>query len=201
MSSSKPIEPETRIRILEAARRLMEEKHGRGVRMRDVAEVAGTSRQAVYDHFGSRANLILETTHYLDAVLNLDERRQPMLDAQTGIEKLDAYINFWGNYIPEVYGLAQALMADRHSDPAAEAAWQDRMAAVYASCSLIVETLEQDGALAEEWSIDSAADMLWTLLSIRNWEHLTIDRRWTQSQYIDYIRVVTQRALLVQKSA
>jgi AcrR family transcriptional regulator len=54
---------ETRTRILEATRRLMEERRGQGVRMRDIAEEVGISRQAVYDHFGSRAKLLVATTH------------------------------------------------------------------------------------------------------------------------------------------
>jgi AcrR family transcriptional regulator len=54
--------------------RLMEERRGRGVRMRDIAEAAGVSRQAVYDHFGTRAKLLVATTHYVDEVRGLEER-------------------------------------------------------------------------------------------------------------------------------
>ena len=52
----------------------MEERSGRGVRMSDVAGMAGVSRQAVYDHFGSRADLMVATVRYGDTVLGLDER-------------------------------------------------------------------------------------------------------------------------------
>ncbi|MBA2782057.1 MAG: helix-turn-helix transcriptional regulator, partial [Rubrobacteraceae bacterium] len=49
MSSAAAKRSGTRTRILEATWRLMEERSGQGVRMRDVAEAAGVSRQAVYD--------------------------------------------------------------------------------------------------------------------------------------------------------
>ena len=127
-------ESETRTRILEATRQLMEEHRGQGVRMRDVAEAAGISRQAVYDNFGSRAKLLVETTHYVDEVRGLEERRRRFREATTGVGRLEAYVEFWGNYIPEVYGMAKALLVAREADEAAAAAWDDRMSAVRESC-------------------------------------------------------------------
>ena len=67
-------DPRTRTRILEATWGLMEERLGRGVRMSDIAEAAGVSRQAVYDHFGSRAELMAATVRYGDVLLGLGER-------------------------------------------------------------------------------------------------------------------------------
>ncbi len=56
MMSSENIE--TRTRILDATVRMLEEQGGRGVRMGDIAKAAGISRQAVYLHFSSRAELL-----------------------------------------------------------------------------------------------------------------------------------------------
>ena len=53
---------------------MMEERVGRNVRMGDVAKRAGVSRQAVYDHFGSRAELMVATVRYGDGVLGLNGR-------------------------------------------------------------------------------------------------------------------------------
>jgi AcrR family transcriptional regulator len=55
------MDSETRNRILEATQRLMEERRGQGVRMRDIADAATLSRQAVYDYFGSRTKLLVAT--------------------------------------------------------------------------------------------------------------------------------------------
>jgi AcrR family transcriptional regulator len=183
----------TRTRILEATRRLMEEHRGRGVRMRDVAQAAGVSRQAVYDHFGSRAKLLVETTHYVDEVEGLEERRRRFQEASTGVGRLEAYVEFWGNYIPEVYGMAKALLADRETDEAAAAAWDDRMGAVRESCRITIEALHRDGMLAPEWSREEAVDLLWTLLSIRNWEQLTIECGWSTSEYVDRMQQLAKR--------
>ncbi len=64
----------------------MEERLGRGVRMSDIAEAAGVSRQAVYDHFGSRAELMAATVRYGDVVLGLDERLRRYRAATGGAE-------------------------------------------------------------------------------------------------------------------
>jgi AcrR family transcriptional regulator len=187
---------ETRTRILEATRRLMEERRGRDVRMRDIADAASVSRQAVYDHFGSRAKLLVETTHYVDEVRRLEERRRRFREATGGVERLEAYVEFWGNYIPEVYGMARALLAAREADEAAAAAWDDRMGAVRESCRLTVEALQRDGMLAPELSRDEAVDLMWTMLSIRNWELLTIECRWSQEQYVGQMQELLKRALV-----
>jgi AcrR family transcriptional regulator len=189
-------ELETRDRILEATTRLMEERRGHGVRMRDIADAAGISRQAVYDHFGSRAKLLVATTHYVDEVRGLRERRRRFQAATTGVEHLEAYVEFWGNYIPEVYGMARALLAARETDEAAAAAWDDRMGAVRESCRTTIEALHRDGTLAPEWSRDEAIDLMWTMLSIRNWEQLTIECGWSISQYVGRMQKLLKRALV-----
>src|SRR5918997_1264785 len=103
-------ESETRTRILEATWQLMEERNGQGVRMRDVAEAAGISRQAVYDHFGSRAELMVETARYGDQVRGLDERLRRYRAASTGVERLEAVGQVLGDYLPGSYGVARALL-------------------------------------------------------------------------------------------
>jgi AcrR family transcriptional regulator len=189
-------ESETRTRILEATRRLTEEYRGQGVRMRHVAEAAGVSRQAVYDHFGSRAKLLVETTHYVDEVRGLEERRRHFREATTGVGRLEAYVEFWGNYIPEVYGMAKALMVARETDEAAAAAWDDRMSAVRESCRRTIEALHSDGMLAPEWSRDVAVVLMWTMLSIRNWESLTIECGWSTNQYVSRMQKLLKRTFV-----
>jgi AcrR family transcriptional regulator len=196
MSRDEPKESGTRTRILEATRRLMEERRGRGVRMSDVAEAAGVSRQAVYLHFASRAELMVATVRYGDRMLGLEERRRRFRAARGGVELLEAYVDFWCNYIPEIYGVARALLEARESDEAAAAAWDDRIDAVRASCRDIIEALHRDGMLASEWSFEEATDLLWTMLSIRNWESLTIECGWSQGQYVDRVRELARRTFV-----
>src|ERR687890_1923103 len=95
-------DPKTRTRILEATWRLMVGRNGRGVRMRDVAEEAGVSRQAVYDHFGSRAELMVATARYGDEVRGLEGRLAGYRAASGGGGRVEGVVGVWGDFIPEI---------------------------------------------------------------------------------------------------
>jgi AcrR family transcriptional regulator len=164
----------------------MEERNGQGVSMSDVAGAAGVSRQAVYDHFGSRADLMVATVRHGDEVLGYRA-------ATGGTERLGAFVEFWGNYVPEIHGIARALLSARENDEAVAAAWDDRMGVVYEACRDIAERLHGDGMLASGWSLDEAADVLWTMLSIRSWESLVLERGWPMSRYVGRMQELTRR--------
>lgn len=186
---------DTRERILEAAWTLLEEGSGQGVRMADVAKQAGISRQAVYLHFPSRADLLIATTRHIDTVKDVEGRLADSRAAARGLDRLDAVIAAWGNYIPEVHGVCSALMAMRDSDAAAAAAWDDRMAALRDGCAAAVRDLAADGCLRSEFEAEEATDLLWTLMSVRNWEHLTVDCGWSQARYVDAVTMMARRVL------
>ena len=186
----------TRDRILQSAWRLLETDPGHGVRMSDIAKDAGISRQALYLHYPTRADLLIATTRYLDEIKNVDERLAPSRSAETGPERLDAFIEAWGNYVPEIYGVAKALLAMKDSDEAADAAWNDRMQAVRHGCKVAVKALARDKLLVADLTEKQATDLLWTWLSIRNWEHLTRACGWSQQQYIRFLKSSARRMLL-----
>lgn len=200
MSSSEAKEvkesEKTRTRILGATWRLMEEQNGQGVRMSDVAKAAGISRQAVYLHFTSRAELMVATARYGDEVRGLDERLRRYRAATGGVERLEAYVEFWGDYVPEIHGIARAMLAARETDEAVAAAWDDRMGVVHEACRNIIERLHRDRMLAPDWSPEEAADLLWTMLSIRNWESLTLECGWSTTQYVGRMQELVKRTFL-----
>ncbi len=184
---------ETRIRILEASVRMLVEHGGRGVRMGDIAKETGISRQAVYLHFASRAELLNATTKYRDEILDLDRRLAPSRAAKCGVKRLALYIEFWGNYVPEIYGVAKALLLAKDTDDAAAAAWQDRMSAMRDGCRAAIETLHSDGKLAPVWTPKRATDALWTMLLLPNWENLTAECGWSTQQYVDWMQLMAEQ--------
>ncbi|VAV86364.1 Transcriptional regulator, AcrR family [hydrothermal vent metagenome] len=193
--SSKNID--TRKRILMASWDLLVTEQGCDARMSDIARRAGVSRQALYLHFKSRAELLFATVLYIDDEKGATARLEVCRAAKTGRERLEAFIDAWGNYIPEIYGVAKALLAARESDPAAAEAWDDRMHTVRAECEAAVTALSQDGRLSPDFTIERATDTLWTLLSVRNWEQLTRDCGWSQEDYIKNMKH-NARVLLVK---
>jgi AcrR family transcriptional regulator len=189
-------ESETRRKILEATLRLMEQNRGQGVRMSDIAAAAKVSRQALYLHFSSRAELLIATTNYGDEIYGLTDRLQPWREAAGGLELLKEFVKFWGNYIPEIYGIAKALMETRETDDAANAAWNERMATLQNGCRTTIIALERDGMLASEWDCDTAGEVFWGLLSVRNWELFTNDCGWSTEKYVSHMQTLALRAFV-----
>ena len=187
---------DTRTRVLEVTVRMLEEHGGRGVRMGDIAKAAGISRQAVYLHFASRADLLVAATKYLDEVLEIDRRLAPSRAAKSGVERLALYIDCWGNYIPEIYGVAKALLLAQDSDEAAAAAWKDRMLAMRDGCRAAIDALLTDGTLASGWTPERATDTLWTMLLVPNWEHLTAECGWSTQEYVRCMKTVAERTFV-----
>jgi AcrR family transcriptional regulator len=188
--------PETRKRILEATWRLMEKKHGQGVWIEDIAKAAKVSRQAIYLHFGSRADLLIATVRHVDEVMGVDGRLKKVNASNVGTEIVDALVEFWGKYLPEIYGLAKALLAVYDTDKDAAAAWDDRMAALQEGCRKTVECLKREGSLASGWEPDEAANLMWAMLAVEVWENLTMRRGWSNNQYIRRMQTVMKRTFV-----
>ena len=164
--------------------------------MSDIAKAVGISRQAIYLHFPKRADLLIASTRHLDEVMDADGRLAKSRSAKSGVERLDAYIDAWGNYIPEIYGVAKALLAMKDTDEEASMAWRDRMQAMREGCDAAVSHLKRDGNLTKTLTQKQAVDWLWTMLSVRNWEQLTVECGWTQAQYIKFTKSAARSVLV-----
>lgn len=191
-----PSKINTRTRILTATWHLLEENPGQDVHMRDIAKKVGISRQAVYLHFASRTELMIATMDYVDEVKGLNERLDRLNTISSAMELLDACVDVWGNYIPEIYGLAKAMLRTRDTDEATAAAWNNSMGCLLDVCQDVIRALEQEGILAPEWSRKEAAEMFYTMLSISNWEQLTVECGWPSAEFITRMQTVSRRTFV-----
>ncbi len=164
--------------------------------MSDIAKAAKISRQALYLHFPNRAELLVATTRYLDEIHDIDAKLLKSRSAKNGIERLDAWVGVWGNHIPKIYGVAKALLAMKTSDEEARIAWNERMQAVRFGCAAAVSMLLAEGKLRDGLTELEATDILWTLMSVHNWEQLRYECHWSQSRYIKAMKILTKQALV-----
>lgn len=181
-------DPETRIKIMEGTRELVEKSQGKAVHLKDIAEKAGVSRQAIYLHFGSRVGLMVATVQYVDETEGFFERTQHVREAESGVIALDRFVTFWADYSPRILGLAKVLLATRDADPAAAAAWADRMDGLWNICHGLTKWIERDGLLAPPWTTEVAADMLWTIISIQSSESLMTEKGWSKAEYVERVQ-------------
>lgn len=186
---------DTPTRILESTLALLEAPGGKLPTMSDIAKAAGVSRQAVYLHYPSRTDVVIAATRHQDQMLDMDTALAPSRTAANGRERLDAFVTAWCNHVPKIHGVARAIMALTSTDAEAKAAWDIRMTDLREGCAAAVAALARDGTLPDSMDQAKATDLLWALLSIRNWENLTQTCGWEQSRYAMTIRAMAVATL------
>ncbi len=174
-------------RILDAALALITRRGDADVTMAQIAKAARVSRQAVYLHFADRAALMIALARRLDEVLGLPAEIQKVREAASGIDMVEAMVSLQARKNPGLWAVARAVDAIRRTDAAAERAWQDRLDHRLEGCRAIVGRLDAEGRLRTGLAASAAADLLWTLTSLRTWEDLVLGRGWSPEKYQQHV--------------
>ena len=192
--------PDSRARVLDAALRLIRKRGDAAVTMAQIAKAARLSRQAVYLHFADRADLMVALARHVNESLGLPAEIQRLMNSPTGIEMIEAFVSMQARGNPAVWAVARAIDAVRRTDAAAELAWQSRLKSRLDGCRLIVARLETEGSLRAGLDPSIAADLLWTMTSLRMWEDLVLEREWSPAQYQEYVTNALIAALTSSRS-
>jgi AcrR family transcriptional regulator len=163
--------------------------------MSALARAVGISRQALYLHFPDRAQLMLALVAHVDEKEQLQAGIAAVTQAAdaAGAIRAWAHVQTWHN--PKIAALARALDETRHADPAAAAAWADRMADRMRGAAFITERLRAEGRLDPTWTPTEAAVLLMELASFHVWDDLVNDAKIPPGRYIEIITVTALSAL------
>jgi AcrR family transcriptional regulator len=173
----------SRTRILDSALTLIESRGGADVTMAEIARAAGVSRQAIYLHFADRADLLLAVVRHVDERRGLPEEVRKIVEAPSATTALEEMVSVQARMNPRVWAVARAIDAVRRRDPEVERSWQDRLVNRLRGCREIVARLAREGNLRPGLGEPEAADLLWSITSLRSWEDLVLERGWTAEQY------------------
>lgn len=186
---------DTQVRILEAARELIDDRGSPEVAIAEVARASGVSRQTVYLHFGSRAGLLLALARHHDRTSGfmsrvLAARSRPALE---GFERL---LDAWFDYLPEILPVARALEGAAIAGDEGGDAWHDRMRDWRGAIRIAVEGLAGAGALADGWTVERATDWVWALVHVERWQHLVVECGWPPAEFRDRTLSTLRRDVL-----
>jgi AcrR family transcriptional regulator len=173
----------SRTRILDAGLRLIAKRGAAGVTMAEIAKAARVSRQAVYLNFADRGDLLVALVRYVDEKRGLAREIQKIADTPTGVEAMREMVSLQARMNPGVWAIARAMDAVRRSDEAVERSWQDRLKSRLDGCRALISRLVREGLLHPALEPNAAADILWSITSLRTWEDLVLQRGWTAAQY------------------
>ena len=187
MSSKRRSGSETRNDILDAGWDLVSQR-GAEASISQIAAAAGVSRQAIYLHFGTRGGLLIALVRRADELYAIREAFQDAQGRSDPIERLDAAIRAWLEFVPRILPVARDLIRLKSTDDDARAAWEDRMAELKSWMETLTLSLGEDDALAEGWSAKQASEFLWAHLSVQKWILLVEECGWPPEAAADRLR-------------
>jgi AcrR family transcriptional regulator len=180
----------TRAALLTAARAILEEEGFETLTMTAVADRAGVTRRAVYMHFGSRAELVGALFDHVAAVEGLDESLRAVWEAPDAVSALDEWAAHLARYHPRLLAVDRALQQVWRHDADARAHRRRVVAEQLANCRRLASRLADEGRLADPWTVASAGDMLFALISSDVIEALLVDRRWSRQRLAEHLALL-----------
>ena len=175
---------ETRARILDTAWELVRERGVGAVTVADVAAASGVSRQLLYVHFENRAGLLKAMARRHDVRSGFAGRAAEARSLPP-VAALERLLRLWFAYVPEILPVARALEAAATNGDEGGVAWRDRMGDLRELFAAAVERVDQDGRLAEGWTVPSATDWVWARAQPATFQHLVVDRAWPADDYTE----------------
>lgn len=180
---------QTRTQILEAARAMFEEHGYHGAGLAAVAKEAGVSRQAIYLHFPSKAELLTALhLHIFATDVTPATERHPVTDSMTAWEALDATIAVDVEVAGTVWRIHEALATARRQHAEVEDTLRPREQERYDELLGLGRRLEREGALPPTIDVATFADMLWGLMNTGTYRSLVVERGWSLDRYGCWVR-------------
>jgi AcrR family transcriptional regulator len=168
----------------------MFEEHGyHAAGLGAVATRAGVSRQAIYLHFASKAELLTALHRHIfttDVVPAMG--RHPITARMPALDVLDATIAIDVEVASRVWRIHEVLSVARRQHPEVEETLRPREEERYGELLALGQRLQREGSLAPALSVGTFADMVWGLMNIGTYRNLVIERGWPLDRYCLWVR-------------
>ncbi len=193
--------PDTRRTILEAARVQFEEQGYFGAALESVAKRAGVSRQAIYLHFDSKADLLNALhVHIYETDVVPALARHPVWTAPTALDALDAMIAVDAEVAWKVWRIHEALVVARRHHPEVDETLRPREEERYQEYVRLGRWLKKEGAMSPKLRVGTFADILWGLTSLGTFQNLVIERGWSIERLTKWVRGTVRAQLAAVQS-
>src|SRR6476619_7573383 len=173
----------TRAALLEAAREIVEERGLPALTMGAVAELAGVTRRSVYLRFESRTHLITALFDHVNESEDLAASVLPVRNAPDAATAIRAWAAHVARFHPRILRIARAVQGMKDTDPDAAEHWRLVQEDWHRLCRSVARRIDDEGALASGWNVETTADMLHALMSLDVLETLIDQRGWSVDDF------------------
>ncbi len=198
---------ETRLRILDAARRLFLERGYVATPIEAIAEEAGVVSQTVYAAFGNKRTIL---ARLMDVAIGGDDQPLPILERpepQRVRHEPDQrqQLRMMAHGIREIVERAgpifDVMRGAAAADPRIAALYRQLQEERLRNITTVTAWVAEKGPLRSGLTVAAAADIVWTLTSTDVHRLLTVDRGWTGDQYAQWLGDTLIALLLLPDSA
>jgi AcrR family transcriptional regulator len=193
---------QTRLQIIEAARRLFFSSGYSGTTIEAVAREAGVATETVYAIFKNKMAIL---SKLVDVSVVGDDEPVPLLErpniqAATQIndpgQLIDKFSNDIAGIMQRMSPIFMLLRATAPSEPEIAALLEKILKGRIEGMTFFVSQLKRLGALRDGLSVDQAAETVWAISSGEVFHMLTVDLGWTKEQYATWLADTLGRVLL-----
>jgi AcrR family transcriptional regulator len=185
----------TRHALLDAAHAILEEHGFPALTMGDVAQRAGVTRRAAYLHFHSRTDLVAALFDHIAREHDLAGSLKRVWQAPDARGALTCWSEHLARYHPKLIAVDRAITQIERHDPDA-AAYRARITKSQRdSCVRLAKWLHRDKQLAHPWTVATAADLLFGLISTDTIDRLLNNCHWKPEQLARRINLLLTRTL------
>jgi AcrR family transcriptional regulator len=180
----------SRAALLDATLQLITEGGFDALTMAAVAERAGVSRRSVYLHFATRAELVSGIFGRLAETEEVGTSLKRVWDSPNSVSALGE----WGRHLARIHlrilPVLQAVERARHVDADAAELWRNHQQRWLNGARRLANWLDEEGRLAQPLSPASAADMIWSLMSVDLLDRLLNQRGWSAKRIGEHLAVL-----------
>ncbi|MBN2548825.1 MAG: TetR/AcrR family transcriptional regulator [Anaerolineales bacterium] len=193
---------ETRMQILEAARKLFIQNGYSGATIEAIAQEAGVASETIFAGFGNKRTIL---THLIRVAVGGDDRPIPLLQRsgpQTVLHEhnparqLYLFARDITGILERIAPIIEIMRMAAKTEPDIAGMLKRLLTERYDNLGLFVQNLSSRGGLREGLDLSQATDIVWTITSPEVFHLLTIDRGWSRERYSDWLSNVLTRLLL-----
>jgi AcrR family transcriptional regulator len=186
---------DTRRRIIDAARDLIENSGYANISLDRIADAASVSRQTIYVQFGSKLGVLTAMAEEIENE-GLQDLFSSLRESTGPGEVLHKAIPLDFAFMQKNAKIFRIIRAQGVSDPDFRAVLDERMAGRLDSMRRVIDWLQSEGKLAAGWTVEEAAEWLAAITGFHTYDELVNQRGWTLDQLSNRILQTVDTMLL-----